>query len=139
MWYREGRSKRYLKWFGYGIAGAGALITLFFLLVSWWIGSAVRSSCSLAMREHDGDQVIALMRYADSSSHSLRDRNRAVWALGNLGDARALPLLEKYYTGSPCDHDRMLCQNQLKTAIELCRGGLNLPALVWRRPTTSNR
>jgi len=60
-------------------------------------------------------------------------RNHAIWALGQLGDKRALPSLEKLYTGEPCDHSKYVCQYELKKAIKLCRGGLNITAWTWRR------
>ena len=103
-----------------------------FLSISWQIGSDVHAISNVAIREHGGDRVSALMTYVNSPSHSLRDRNRAAWALGHLGDARALPLLDRHYTGEPCDHGRRLCQRELEKAIRQCRGEMNLPALVWR-------
>lgn len=114
------------------MAVAGALLIVALLAVSWAIGSGVRAASGLAVREYGGDQISALMAFAGSPSQSLRDRNRAVWALGQLGDARALTILEKHYTGKPCEHNRELCQRELEKAIRLCRGGLNLPALLWR-------
>ena len=115
---------------GVAVLGGGAFLTL-----SWQIGSAVHAAGSAAVQEYGGDRVTALIAYADSPSHGLRDRNRAVWALGQIGDGRALRFLEKQYTGRPCDHERLLCQHELEKSIRLCRGGVNLPALVWRRAT----
>jgi hypothetical protein len=126
------------KWLLVGVAASGTVVLLFLLCVSWVIGSSVNAMCATATREYGGDCVSALMKYVESPAHSLRDRNRAVWALGHLGDVRALPLLEKHYTGEPCDHSRMLCQHELDKAIELCRGGANLPALVWRHGSSRN-
>lgn len=112
---------------------AGALLMAVALSVAWAIASGVEAAGELATREYRGDAVSSLMAFAASPSHRVRDRNRAVWALGQLGDARALAVLERHYTGKACDHGRGLCQRELKKAIDLCRGGLNLPALVWRR------
>lgn len=100
--------------------------------VSLVIGSGVWSISGAALREHPGDRIAALLAYADSPAVSLRQRNRAVWALGQMGDARALPFLEKHYHGGPCDHDKALCQYELKKAIKACRGGMNLSAWLWR-------
>ena len=69
------------------------------------------------------DGVEALIEFVQSDQHSLQERNRAVWALGQLRDPRALPVLEAAYTGKPCDHSRFLCQHELAKAIKLCRGG----------------
>jgi hypothetical protein len=121
------------RWWLYrGAAVAGALLVVALLTVSWAIASGVREASDTAVKEYGGDSVSALMAFAASPSHSLRDRNRAVWALGQLGDARALALLERHYTGKPCDHQSELCQQELKKAIHLCRGGLNLKAFAWR-------
>jgi hypothetical protein len=109
-----------------------ALLIVAFVAVSWVIGTDVRAARDAALEVHTGDQVGALMAFIETPTHSLRERNRAIWALGQLGDSRALPLLEKHFTGGPCDHERALCQRELGKALELCRGGTNLTALVWR-------
>jgi hypothetical protein len=109
-----------------------ALLVVAFAAVSWVIGTDVRAARDAALAAHPGDQVEALVAFVETPTHGLQERNRAVWALGQLGDVRALPMLEKHYTGEPCDHDRELCQRELGKALELCRGGVNLTALVWR-------
>lgn len=119
---------------GIGITAVAACVFAFVLL-SLTIGYAVRAAAAKAITEHPGDRVTALMAYASSDDHSLRDRNRAIWALGQLGEARALPLLESLqaqHADAPCDHDRYLCQHELDKAIRACSGGTNIPALIWR-------
>jgi len=90
----------------------------------WEIQSALDESCRLAQaaHPHPGDDIAALLAFARSPSHSLRQRNHAVWALGQARDPRALPFLESCYTGAPCDHERGLCQHELAKAIACCRG-----------------
>jgi hypothetical protein len=83
------------------------------------------------MQEHPGDRVEALMAYASSQDHTLRERNRAVWALGLIGDKRALPLLEKYRTGRPCDHNTTLCQGEIGKAISKCKGNTGKWSRFW--------
>ena len=134
---RPTAKRRWRTWAYRGLLGAAVLGTLGFLTMSWQIESAVDAAGSAAVGEYGGDRVNALITFADSPSHSLRDRNRAVWALGQIGDGHALPFLEKQYTGKPCDHNRTLCQRELEKAVRLCRGGVNLPALVWRHGTMS--
>jgi hypothetical protein len=131
------RTRGWRWWIYRGIAVVGALVIVALLAVSWAIGSGVQAATRVAVREHGGDGISALMAYVESPSRSLGDRNRAVWALGQLGDARALTVLEKHYAGKPCDHSRLLCQTELKKAIHLCRGGLNVSALVWRHESVT--
>ncbi|MBP7051353.1 MAG: hypothetical protein KBE65_10095 [Phycisphaerae bacterium] len=74
-----------------------------------------------AAHPHPSDDVAALLAYVQSEAHSLRERNYAVWALGQARDPRALPVLENHLTGKPCDHARDLCQGELGKAIALCK------------------
>ncbi len=75
-----------------------------------------------AAHPHPGDDVAALLDYVQSDAHSLRERNEAVWALGQARDPRALPILKSHFTGEPCDHAKCLCQGELSKAISLCEG-----------------
>jgi hypothetical protein len=43
-----------------------------------------------------------------------------------------LPVLERHYTGGPCQHTRDICQHELEKAIRLCRGSTNIGARIWR-------
>ena len=103
-----------------------------FVAIGASIGSGVRDASAASVAEYGGDRVDALMSVVRSPAHSLHERNRAVWALGQLGDARALPVLERYVTGQPCDHARGICQRELSKAIRLCRSGKNISAFLWR-------
>jgi hypothetical protein len=71
-----------------------------------------------AMTRYAGDRVQALCTLIDCQTCSLAERNHAVWALGQLRDARALPILMKYYTGQKCNHASDLCQYELQKAVK---------------------
>ena len=106
----------------------------------WDIQSGLDEWCAKAQgaHPHPGDDVAALIAYVQSSSHSLRDRNRAVWALGQARDERAFPVLQAFVTGEKCDHRRQLCQHELKKALDLSgKNPINL--LIIRTPLASNR
>ncbi len=75
-----------------------------------------------AAHPHPGDDIAAMLDYLQSDAHSLRQRNNAVWALGQARDRRALPVLEGYLTGESCDHARDLCQSEVSKAVALCKG-----------------
>lgn len=99
-----------------------------FVGLAWWIQASARETGAKAMQEFSGDRVEALVQMVQSEAHPLAARNRAVWALGIIGDPRALPTLERAHTGEPCQHDRLLCQYELKKAIEKCEGKGRAPA-----------
>ncbi len=109
------------RWWPLLLLGAVMLFFVAFLSLDVWIQLAARDNGTAAMRQFPGDGIDALMALVQSEQHTLKDRNRAVWALGQLRDRRALPVLLTYYTGGPCDHNRYLCQRELKKAIALCR------------------
>ena len=83
-----------------------------------------------AAHPHPGDAVAAMLDYVQSETHSLRDRNYVVWALGQARDPRALPVLDGYVTGEPCNHDERLCEGELNKAIALCQGDTPNPLCI---------
>jgi hypothetical protein len=64
----------------------------------------------------------------------MHDWNHAVWALGQLEDPRALPVLEKHYTGKECNHWRDICQETLQIALRHLRHQDNngFESFLWR-------
>ena len=72
------------------------------------------------------------MVLVESEQHTYRDRNRAIWALGQLGDPRVLALLQKHYTGKDSDEKNELSQYELEKAIVLCKDATNIGAFAWR-------
>ena len=100
--------------------------------ISVFIGRSVRATSEAAMRSYPGDAVEALVSCMADKTHTLRERNRAVWALGQLGDRRALPALREHFTGQQCNHTNGLCQYELEKAIKLIDGGINVTAWAWR-------
>jgi hypothetical protein len=116
----------------------GAYVSLAGL--QWWIQGEAHKVAAISMRAHAGDEVTALTAFVTSETHGLDERNDAVWALGQLADPRALPGLEQFHTGEPCDHATSLCQYELEKAIARCRGCNQppcwLPLFPHRRHTT---
>lgn len=122
------------QWFLYwAVLGAGFFV-LIFLITGTWIGVDVKERCLMARSRYGGDCVSALVQVVEREENSFRERNSAVWALGQLGDGRARHVLEKYSTGVVPDrepYDQVLSQYELKKALKLVRGGCNLTHLVW--------
>lgn len=96
------------------------------------IGMGVRGAVSHAQSRFPGDPVSALISVATDDEAGSRDRDRAIWALGQLGSSEALPVLQTLVTGEPCDHDRLICQKEVLKAIEACSGSTNIGAVIWR-------
>lgn len=101
--------------------------------LSLLIGHGVRTAVSFAQAEEPGGPVEALMQVAATEKYGLKDRNRAIWALGQLGDPAALPVLEGLATGGECNHAAEVCQKEVRKAVEACRGGTNISAPLWRQ------
>ena len=113
-----------------------SIFLLFFVIISVWIGYDVKQQCLDARREYDTqDCVEALITLLDDDHRGFRVRNHAIWALGQLGDIRALPTLQKYYTGNIPEReplDKTISQYELKKAVNLAAGGFNMTAVFWR-------
>ena len=116
----------------YGVLSCLVFVLVMFVAICFSIRSAVKQMSAEATKEFPGDRVEALIAYVKSENHSLKKRNRAVWALGQIGDKGALSVLDSFYTGGECDHEKQLCQRELKHAIYGCKGGLNLTAWLRR-------
>lgn len=118
------------------IIGVGVLLFLFvFFITCTWIGYGVEKTCVSAQNRYGSKCVDALMsQIADESSQS--GKNSAIWALGQLGDKRALPFLEKYDTGQKLPSrekwEEGISQYELRKAIKLLKSDLNISAWVWR-------
>jgi len=118
------------------IVSVAFIVAAFSILLSFnIIGYGVEEKCRLAEERYGGDCVGALVAHLDDDSNSFRSRNSAVWALGQLGDARGLPTLEAYFSGVPESReslDETISQYELQKAIKLIDGGFNLTAFFWR-------
>ncbi len=120
----------------YYFIGIGVALFMFFFLVTInIIGQSVKEKCLLAKDKYGGDCVAALINYLDDENNSFESRNSAIWALGQLGDKRALPVLKKYYTGYNGEkqkRDEGLAQLELKRAIGYMEGSPNITTFFWR-------
>lgn len=119
-----------------------SICCLFFFIGCAWIGYEVKNHCQEAKREYAGeltgnnqDCVAALITLLQDEKKSFRQRNSAIWALGQLGDSRALPVLQSFYTNNIPEKEplnKVISQYELRKAINLTSGGLNLTAIFWR-------
>jgi hypothetical protein len=117
-----------------GVIGI-SIFLLFFVITCTWIGYEVKDQCFEAQKQYSGDCTDALVFLLNDDNRSYRDRNSAIWALGQLGQEKALPVLNKYYTGvipkrEPLD--KVISQYELKKAINLAKGGFNITSVFWK-------
>ena len=126
------------RWKPLGLT-AIALLLIAYVGLGLMIGHGVKQAVADATGRHPGDPVPALVAVALDGDRSLDDRNRAIWALGQLGDPAALPALEGLATGRDCDHATTVCQKEVRKALEGCRGELNLAAPLWRHGELARR
>lgn len=129
------RIKNLKEKFFYAVAVGLGTFLLFFVIGGVWIGHEVKNQCRQAKQEYGGDCVEALISQLKDENQGYRTRNYAIWTLGQMGDSRALPVLKKYYTGNIPDReplDKTISQYELKKAINLTNGGVNISAFIWR-------
>jgi len=123
------------KLFYFIAVGLSILFVTFFIGMNW-IGYETKRLCMEAEWEYKKDDCVeALIAQLDDERQGFRTRNHAIWTLGQIGDGRALPVLQKYYTGNIPDReplDDMISQYELKKAVNLTSGGTNLFAFMWR-------
>ena len=81
------------------------VVLLFFFISAGYsfhtIFKNVQNISEKAKSEFGSDHVEALIALMESENFSFKDRNRAIWALGQIGDKRALPHLTKLNTKVP--------------------------------------
>lgn len=134
----------YVTAIGFGI------FALFFVVTCSWIGYEVKDLCQQAKKDYptvtaskeQASCVDALIMLLTDTNQGFRPRNDAIWALGQLGDSRALPVLQSFYTGEIPPKEplnKVISQYELKKAINLTSGGFNLGAIVWRNQIIKNK
>jgi len=119
----------------YGGAIGFTLFLFFFLTTSSWIGYSVKSKCQWAEEKYGGTCVEALIQTFQDEENSLHIQNGSTWALGQMGDDTALPVLKEYFTDVPNHrepYNEVLSQYELSKAIKLLEGRFNISAFVWR-------
>lgn len=87
----------------------------------------VKNTCFNAKKIYGQDCVTSLIKIIQSDKASLREKNSAVWALGQLADTRALPFLYELNKTTPkqdrCGYDSYLCKYEVEKAVKWCENG----------------
>jgi len=93
-----------------------------FFGIKAWIKADANEFANNAVQVFEKDKVESLIALIDSEDYTIKEKNRAVWALGVLKDESALPKLEALLTDTECNHDESICQYELKKAILKIKG-----------------
>jgi len=108
-----------------------ATITVLTVLVMYGVGcrmifSGVQRYSRDAQASYGGAPVEALIALARDQQAVFEQRNNAIWALGQIGDPRALPVLKQLETGviqhPPYDPESYIVQYSVKKAIRQING-----------------
>ncbi len=92
-----------------------------------WIWTDANKYAEKASLQFKTDKTEALLILLDSEEYTLKEKNKAIWALGVLKEKKALLKLELLYTGEECQHDSAICQYELRKAIHKIEGSLRGP------------
>jgi hypothetical protein len=126
--------KMVLKWVARLVAAGVLAGLILFASGLYWIYATVRDTSSKARQAYGGSAVEALGKTVESETSSFKEKNDAVWALGQIADSSALPMLKKFYTGVMPEReplDKVLSQYELKKAIKWCEQG-NMTSWMYK-------
>lgn len=129
------KNKKFMQVLGYLAILGLSLFVMLFVVSSTWIGYTVKNMCLAAEDAYGGDCVEALSTQLRDESLDYGTRNTTTWALGEIGDQRALPVLENLFTGRVSVRESWegeLSQYELQKAIRLIKSGFNLTHWAWR-------
>ncbi|HEY1337086.1 MAG TPA: hypothetical protein VGF59_06220 [Bryobacteraceae bacterium] len=120
----------YLRWRRAAVwaAAGAATLALSLLALEGAIRLDARTQGDRAAARFGGDRIAGLAALVGCDGCGLREREMAAWALGELRDRRALPVLRAHFTGGRCDHATRLCQYELGKAIMRIEGTWTLKA-----------
>lgn len=106
------------NWWAKAALVLSALLVLAIAGLQGYIEWSVREFSRSALKQFPGSAESALIDLVACETCPMQDRNHAVWALGQLREHRALPVLAKYRTRQQCDHARQICQYELEKALK---------------------
>ena len=99
------------------------------------IHSRVETTVRSAQSRYAGDAVEALITLIEFDSATFREKNRAIWALGQIGDNRALPVLEQLDTGEiqekPYDPSAYIVLYSVRKAIKQIQSDFSLTRWMY--------
>lgn len=109
------------------VFGIVALIPIVFILVVLsTIYLEVKSVCNRSVSEYKLDCQNSLIKALQDHGKTFKERNDAVWVLGQMAKKESRPVLKSFYKGVPEEReplDKTLSQYEIKKAITWCEQG----------------
>ena len=106
-----------------------AILIVVTLIFGYNMYSKAKVITTEAKSEFKSDSIQSLINYINSPNHTLKEKNSAVWALGQFADKKAVPFLTKLseeLTGSDGEelsHDNYVCRYEVDKALRQCTEG----------------
>lgn len=106
------------------------LLAAVFLFVAsgfFWIFITAKKTCDLAKEKYGGKCQEALVKVLEDEKSGPREKNDAIWALGQLAEPESLVALEKIYSGKVPEGreplDEVVSQYEIEKAIRWVKNG----------------
>ena len=101
------------------------------------IYKGVERITNTAKTEFNGDAIHSLIDLVQSENYDFKEKNQAIWAIGQYADPSALPILEKLNSetavdGIPFDRKSGFSKKEIERAIKWCTKG-NCTSWMYRK------
>ena len=120
------KNEKLIRSVAFGFGAVLLLILAFIAIIYMIIFTEVRNTCDRAIAAYQKDCVDSLVLVLESEDKSVKEKNDAIWALGQIADKRALPVLEKLYTGEIPEReplDKVISQYEIEKSIHWINEG----------------
>jgi hypothetical protein len=118
------------KWIKITLISLFSIFIFTLLATTYSVENRVQETCKMAISLYPGDKIDALISVSKSQSSCTTNKSRALWALGQLGDKKALPYLIENFEGI---EETDICVYEAQFAIEKIKNeSFNLPGFFWR-------
>lgn len=107
----------------------GGIIIAVLIVASgfFWIHYSVGKTCDSAKEKHGGKCQKALVKVIEDKKASPKEKNDAIWALGQMAEPESLSALEKIYAGKVPEGreplDKVVSQYEIEKAIRWIKNG----------------
>jgi hypothetical protein len=111
-----------LYFFSFLLVAFLALVAILYVIIFL----EVRRTCDSAQARYQTNCIDALIKVLETDGPTVKQKNDAIWALGQIADPKALPALQKLYTGKIPEReplDKVISQYEIKKAIHWVERG----------------